>query len=200
MILGGAFSFCIFFFFFFCSFFFLSFSTVSPLGHLARANYPRGRGGWPFCVELTRLSGAPAQWSLPFWGPWTLAQILPEEKRHSPERVARNPRKGPAGSSLSGWPQVPSGVPAVLFPFFSRGRSPVLPQSTSGFPLPEKNPKTHGVLASQDSVPQGGSQGRATNKVRDQTGGYRFKHHNSCGTREMRPSARAPSTHCACAK
>ena len=77
-----------------------------------------------------------------------------------PQSGCQKPRKGRAGSSLSGWPQAPSGVPAVLF-LFSRGRSPVLPQSTSGFPLPEKNPKTHGVPAGQDSVPQGGSQGRA---------------------------------------
>ena len=45
-----------------------------------------------------------------------------------------------------------SGSPPSLFP---GGHTPVPPQSTSGFPLPEKNPKTHGVLASQDSVPQG---------------------------------------------
>ena len=52
-------------------------------------------------------------------------------------------------------PQAPSGVAAVLF-LFSERTLPLLPQSTSGFPLPEKNPKIHGVLASQDSVPQGG--------------------------------------------
>ena len=77
-----------------------------------------------------------------------------------------------------------SGSPLSIF---SRGRSPVPPQGTSGFPLPEKNPKTHGVLAGQDSVPQGMSQGRAwsIDKLRDRTGGYRFRHHYSCGTRKI---------------
>ena len=62
--------------------FFPSFSTVGPLGHLAPATYPHGRG------RLTLLRRAhqtfwcsPVQWSLPFWGPWTLAQILPKGKR-----------------------------------------------------------------------------------------------------------------------
>ena len=52
-------------------------------------------------------------------------------------------------------------------------------------PLPETNPKTHGVLAGQDSVPQGRSQGRAwsIDKIRDRTGRYSFTHHNSSGTR-----------------
>ena len=133
---------------------------------------------------------------------WPSRQVLPEEKRHSPERVARNPRKGRVGSSLSGWPQAPSGVPGSPLSLFSRGLAPVSPQSTSGFPLPEKNPKTHGVLASQDSVPQGMSHGRPKGfkKLLDRTRGYRFMHHNSCGTRKMKPSAHAPFTHCACAK
>ena len=97
-------------------------------------------------------------------------------------------------SSLSGWPQAPSGVPAVLFPFF-REDVHGSPSEYKRFPLPEKNPKTHGVLASQDSVPQGGSQGSATKKVRDRTGGYRFRHHNSCGTRETTPGKCACSVH-----
>ena len=141
---------------------------------------------------MTLLRGAhqiyflvlPPQRSLPFWGALALAQILPEEKRPSPERVARNPRKGPAGRfsfRMTACTVRSSGSPLSLFP---RGRSPVPPQSTNGFPLPEKNPKTHGDLAGQDSVPQRGSQGRAWSieKLRDRTGGYRFRHHYSCGT------------------
>ena len=97
-----------------------------------------------FCVERTRLSDAPPQRRLPFWGPLALAQILPEEKRHSPERIARNPRKGPAGSSLSGWPQAPSGVPAVLFPFSWEDvhRFPLRVQAVS--PYRRKTPRPMG--------------------------------------------------------
>ena len=55
-----------------------------------------------------------------------------------------------------------SGSPLSLL---SKGLAPVPRRSTSDFPLPEKNPwgLTHGVLADQDSVPRGGSQGRAGN-------------------------------------
>ena len=52
--------------------------------------------------------------------------------------------KGQASSPLSGWPQVPSGVPGVSF-HFSERTSPVPPQSTSGFPLREKTPRPMGL-------------------------------------------------------
>ena len=109
------------FLFFICCLLLSSFSTVGPLGHLAPATQPRERGGRLFCVERTRFIFwcSPTVESPPFWETVRpSALVLPEEKRTSPERVARNPRKGPAGSSLSGWPQAPSGVPAVLLPFF----------------------------------------------------------------------------------
>ena len=50
-----------------------------------------------------------------------------------------------------------SGSPLSLF---SRGLAGS-PSEYKRFPPTGVNPKTHGVLASQDSVPQGGSQGRA---------------------------------------
>ena len=45
------------FVFLFCSRLLPSLSTVDPLEHLAPAIWPRGRGGWLFCVERTRLIG-----------------------------------------------------------------------------------------------------------------------------------------------
>ena len=67
-------------------------------------------------------------------------------------------------ASHSGWPQVPSEVPAVLLPFFREDIHQFPLQSTSGFPSRE-NPETHGAPASQDSFPQEGSQGRARSAV-----------------------------------
>ena len=150
------------------------------------------------------FSGPPPQWSLPFWGALALAQTLPEENR----------------PPQSGLLEIHARVEQVVvfqddrmhrqefrqssFPFSGRTYTSS-PSEYNGFPLPEKNLKTHGVLAGQDSVPQGGSQGRAWSieKHRDRTGGYRFRHHYSCGTWENDVTITEcddPSTHCACAK
>ena len=112
-------------------------------------------------------SSAPVFWcspqrSLPSWGPLTLGQILPEKKRASQSGLLETTQGSSRYVLFQDDRKHRQEFRAVLFPFFSRGLAPVPPQSTSGFPLPEKNPKTHGVLAGQDSVPQGGSQGRAT--------------------------------------
>ena len=133
-----SFTFSFLFFFFPGLFSAASLSTVGSLEHLAPVTQPHGEGRVTLlhrqyqssCLVLPRSAVSRPGGTL------ALVQILPEEKQPSPERVARKPRKGRAGSSLSGWPQVPSGVPAVLFPF-SREALPVPPQSTSGFPLPE---------------------------------------------------------------
>ena len=78
-----------------------------------------------------------------------------------------------------------SGSPLSLF---SRGRSPVPPQRTSGFPLPEKNPKTHGVLAKpKPRLCSSRDESRPHLKyenLRERSWGYRFRRHNSCGTTE----------------
>ena len=50
--------------------------------------------------------------------------------------------KGHESSSLSGWPQVHVGGSGSPPSLFSGGHTPVPPQSTSGFPLLEKNPET----------------------------------------------------------
>ena len=185
-------------FLFLLSLAFPSFSTVGPLEHLAPSTQ-RGLS----CVEHTRLSiwYSPAVESSPFWGPLVLAQILPEEKQPSPERVARNPRKGPAGSHLSGWPQAPSGVPAVLLPFFREDihQFPLRVQAVP--PTGEKPPDPWGPSWPRLG-PSRGESGPQQN--RDRTGGYRCRHHNSCGTREMGNdvmiSSHPPSTLWACAK
>ena len=108
---------------------------------------------------------SPLRWNLPFWGPLALlarcawrksgspqdgvARKPPRVKQVAPFQVGRKYRQGPRESSFH----------------FSERTSPVPPQSTSGFPLREENPKTHGAPAGQDSVPQGGSQGRARSAV-----------------------------------
>ena len=126
---------------FFFLFFLSSLPTVGPLEHLAPATHPRGRGGWTLLRRahqtfLVFHSGD--RW------PW---RTFARGKTALPKAGARNPRKGRAGSSFSGWPRAPSRVPGSPLSLFPRGRAQVPPQSASGFPLPEKNPKTHGVLA-----------------------------------------------------
>ena len=138
-------------------------ATAGSLEHLAPVINPRGRGGWLFCVERTRrLVWYSRAVESPVRGSTlALVQTLPEEKRPSPEQVARNPRKGRAGSSLSGWPQAPvRSSEQSSFPFLERTCTGC-PSEYKQFPPTGENPKTHGVLASQDSVPQGTSQGRA---------------------------------------
>ena len=141
--------------------------------------------------------GAPPQWSLPFWGPLVLAQILPEEKQHSPERVLETTQ----GSTKVSFRMTASTVRnsgQSSFPFLER-TSTGSPSECERFP---PTGETHGALAGQDSVPRGTSQGRAwrMKKRRDWTGGYRFRHHNSCGTKEKKMTSRYRSAHCACAK
>ena len=116
--------------FFNCLFFFL-FPQLGPLEHLAPAIQlllRRRAHQTCFLVLPGRGSSRPGD-------PFTLGQILPERKRAFPERVAGKPRKGRAGSSLSGWPQAPSGVPAVLFPFSREDfhRFPVRAQAVSPY-------------------------------------------------------------------
>ena len=105
-----------FFFFYIFGFVLILVST----GAFAPATQFPGRGKWLSCVEHTRLvSGAPPQWSLPFWGPLALAtKFLPEEKRRSPERVARKPTRVKQVVPLQVDRKHPSGVLAVLFLFF----------------------------------------------------------------------------------
>ena len=128
------------------------------------------------------FSGAPPQWSLPFWGPLVLAQILPEEERHSPERVlARNhARVDQVSFRLTASSVRSSGQSS--FPFLER-TSTVSPPECKRFP---PTGETHGALAGQDSVPQVMSQGRAWSMkiLRDWTGSYNFRHHDPCGTKE----------------
>ena len=104
------------------------------------------------CGEVSRSGGALA----------LLAICL--RKSVPPGRGARKPPRVRrvcfslrlAASTVRG-----SGSPPSLFP---GGHSPVPLRSTSGFPSRE-NPETHGAPAGQDSVPQGGSQGRARSAV-----------------------------------
>ena len=110
-------------------------------------------------------STPPCEGVSPFWGPLALlALCVPEEKRPSPGRGARKPPRVKRVLPLSGWPQVPSGVPGVLFPFF-REDVTSSPSEYKRLPPSGENPKTHGAPAGQDSVPQGGSQGRARSAV-----------------------------------
>ena len=133
--------FSLFFFWLVCLLLLALFFHSWSSGAFSPVTQPRGRAWCLSCGERTRFSGVPQQWR-----PLTLAQILPEEKRHSPERVLETTQ----GSSRYFPFQVDrkhrQEFRQSSFPF-PRGRSPVPPQSTSAFPLPEKNLKTHGVLA-----------------------------------------------------
>ena len=82
-----------------------------------------------------------------------------------PRTGCQKTTKGQASCPLSGWPQVPSGVPGVLFPFF-REDITSSPSEHKRLPPSGENPKTHGAPAGQDSVPQGGSQGRAQSALK----------------------------------
>ena len=106
-----------------------------------RSNPVEGVGRILLCVECTRLSGAPPQRSLPFWGPLALAQILPEEKRPSPERVARNHARVEQVSSLSGWPKAPSGVPGSPLSFFLERTYTGSPSEYKRFPPTGEKPQ-----------------------------------------------------------
>ena len=127
------------------------------------------------------FSGAPPQWTPPFWGPLVLEQISPEEKRHSPKQGATNHARVDQVSFRMTASSIRSSGQSS-FPFLER-TSTGSPSECERFP---PTGETHGALAGQDSVPRGGSQGRAwsVSEARDRTGGYRFRHHNSCGTKE----------------
>ena len=130
-----------------CSFLLPSLSTFGPLEHVAPTTQPRGRGGCPFlrrahqtlrCCPAAQASRSGDRWPSRKCCPWKngtpqsgLLEIHARVQQVVLFQVDHKHRQEFRQSS---------------FPFL-RGRSPVPPQSTSGFPLPEKNPKTHGVLA-----------------------------------------------------
>ena len=163
-----------------CRFLFPSLSIGGPLEHLAPETQPCGRGGW------TRLRRA-HQSCFP---------VLPrsgvfhsgDSRKFCPRKTAlprtgcKKPRKGRT-SLFQDDPQTTSGVPGKSsFPFLER-TSTGSPSECERFP---PTGETHGALAGQDSIPRGGSQGRAwsVSELRHRTGGYRFRNHNSCGTKE----------------
>ena len=108
---------------FFCSFFFALSSFHSFHSWSAGAFSPSDPAPWKGRVTHLRRAHQIYFWYSSAVESSVLGTVGPSRKccpRKSgtpQERVARNPRKDPAGSSLSGWPQAPSGVPAVLFPF-----------------------------------------------------------------------------------
>ena len=81
------------------------------------------------------FSGAPPQRSFPSWGPLTLTQILLEEKRHSPERVARNHARVEQVVLFQVDRKHHQEFRAVLFPFFREDlhRFPVGVQAVSPY-------------------------------------------------------------------
>ena len=128
--------------FFLCAFFF-GLVSLSMVGILPDVRAPLPWEGWPSpTVGRTKLMSAPVVECLPRRGPLALKEISLEGKRHSPSAGCQKSCKGHASSSPF---QVdrkhPSGVPAVLFPFFREDILPVPPQSASDFPLPEKTPR-----------------------------------------------------------
>ena len=137
-------------FIFFCSLLFPSLSTVGPPGAFSPSD-PPWKGRVPhlrWAHQIFWCSSAVESSVLGTVGP---RANFARGKTALPRADARNHARVQQVSSLSGWPQVPSGVPGSPLSLFSRGLAPVPPQNTSGFPLAEKNPQTHGALAGQDS-------------------------------------------------
>ena len=163
--MGEYFSSCLVSAFLFC-FLLAYFPSPSTGGPPSGAFCPSDPAPWKGRETLlwrarTRLSGAPPAEESPVLGYRRPSRKFCPRKNGTPrsgllETTQRSSRL--LSFRLTASTIRSSGSPLSLF---SRGHSPVPPQSTSGFPQPEKNPKTHGVLASQDSVPQGRSQGRA---------------------------------------
>ena len=129
---------------------------------------------------------------------------LPEEKRPPSVRGAGKPPRVKRVIPRQVGRKYHQGVLAVLFPFFREDIHQFPLQSTSGFSLREKNPKTHGAPAGQDSVPQGGSQGRARSSgdVENRIPGYQLRYHNTCGIQYIFHWRQlgARCWHCACVK
>ena len=107
--------------FFSFSFFFFFLAALLCHSWSSGAISPRGptpvKGGCSFCVERTRYPLVlPRSGGFRSGDRWPSRKFCPR-KNATPQSGCKKPRKGRAGSSLSGWPQAPSGVPAVLFPF-----------------------------------------------------------------------------------
>ena len=177
----------IFLFFLFSSFFSFWFSLFhSCSGAFSPSDLAPWKGSAPSAWRAPDFLVLPPQRRLPFWGALALAQILPEEKQPSPERVARNP------------PRVEQ---VVLFQVdhkhrqeFRQSSFPFLERTFTGSPSEYKRfPPT----GEKPQDPWGPSQAKprlcsqrdesrrawSIDKLRDRTRGYRFRHHHSCGTR-----------------
>ena len=124
--------------------------------------------GDPHTVRRTgQTSGTPPAVESPILGTARPPGTMCLRKSGSPQNGAcQKTTKGQTSRPLSGWPQVPSGVPGVLFPFF-REDVTSSPSEYKRLPPSGENPKTHGAPAGQDSVPQGGNQGRARSAVEE---------------------------------
>ena len=107
---------------------------------------------------------SPLRRSLPFWGPLALLALCAWGKAALPRTGCQKTTKGHSESSPFRLAASTSGVPGVLFPFF-REDITSSPSENKRLPPSGENPKTHGAPAGQDSVPQGGSQGRARSAV-----------------------------------
>ena len=112
------------------------FPQVVPLGRFAPVTQPRGRRTL-WCSSRRGVSR--------FWGPLALVTTFARGKAALPR--AGNPPRVEQVVLFQVDRKHHQEFRAVLFPFSRRGLAPVLPKSASGFPLPEKNPKTRGVPA-----------------------------------------------------
>ena len=151
---------CSFFFFAFliCAFLYPCLSAGDPLEHFASATQPFGNGGWGLiCVERTRVfSGAPPTVESSVLGTVDPRANFARGKTALPRVGARNHARVDQVSFRMTASTVRSSGQSS-FPFLER-TSTGSPSECERFP---PTGETHGALAGQDSIPLGGSQGRA---------------------------------------
>ena len=175
-------------FFFICFFFLPSPSTVGPLERLAPAIQPRWRGGWLVCVERTRFIFCCS----PTVKSSVLGTVGPRANfargnTALPRAGARNHARVKQVVLFQDDRKHHQEFRAVLFPFSREDlhRFPLRVQAVSPYRRKPQDPwgPSWPRLCSQRE--ESGPRSKRINKPRDRTGGYRFRHRNSCGTRKI---------------
>ena len=108
---------------------------------------------------------SPLRWSLPFWGSASPPGTMCLRKSGPPQRgVLKKPPRVRRVLPCQVGRKYRQGCRQSSFPFSGRTFTGS-PSEYKRFPPLGENPETHGAPAGQDSVPQGGSQGRARSAV-----------------------------------
>ena len=133
-----------FFFSLLLSLVFLSFQ-VGPTGAFSSSDPPEEREGAPPTSSAPDFLVLLRSGVFRSGDHWPSRKFCPRKNGTPQSGCARNHARVQQVSSLSGWPQVPSGVTGSPLSLFSRGLAPVPPQTTSGFPFRRKTPRPMGL-------------------------------------------------------